>query len=434
MTATFLTQNTFAFADGNAGHVCNLGSAPAVGDLDILCVNSNTVVATPSGFLAGTTAVANQGSYIFYRFAVGGEGSTVTITTTGNHNTAVQWSRWDDCIAVDDAATPTQVNGVAGNSTPAHSTGVLAETDELVIAFGALHSISVADQNTPVWSAGYTALNTAGPMGTVGSGVIGFAGYRTDAGTAAETPQVSWSGAVAEDRYMLTLTFTSEPDVPQLVGVSAVTVGATGDLLTVSVLDGASDVVIGATGTLSGSVQNSATFISQLSAALLNCLCAAVSGNPDPPDHCCYRVGTEPVHDIDLETQVDLCCEGLAYVLLRDVYPSSESFPENDIVRQIQGSCAWPAWAIGFRIGIVRCAPTVSDCDVNNEAFIQNIYDVQSINETVCCFREFIRTSELFAGYNLVIERQVQGSTSGGCTERYVNLVAQIPNLDCTCG
>ncbi|HSJ75010.1 MAG TPA: hypothetical protein VK899_02325 [Gemmatimonadales bacterium] len=179
---------------------------------------------------------------------------------------------------------------------------------------------------------------------------------------------------------------------------------------------------------------NSFDFISDLSAALLSCLCTAVSGNPGAPQHCCYRVGTEPVHDVDLETNIDLCCEGLAYVLLRDVYPSSESFPDNDIVRQAQSQCAWPAWGVGFRVGIVRCAPTVSDCTVNNEAFLQNLYDVQSINATVCCFREFVRTSDVFTGMSLVIERQTQGSTSGGCTERYVNMVAQIPNLDCACG
>jgi hypothetical protein len=432
MAATLLTQNTFTFNDGSVGHVCNLGSAPAVGDLDVLCVNSNTVVATPSGFLAGTTAVTNQGSYIFYRFAVGGEAATVTITTTGNHNTAVQWSRWDSCLAVD-ATAATQANGTLANSTPAHSTGVMTDTGELVIAFGALHGIQTANQNTPVWSASFTALNTAGPQGTGSTGVIGYAGYRTDGGTAASTPQVSWSGDAAEDRYMLTLTFTAS-GVAELAGESAVTIGATGEMFAVAQLDGTSAVTIGLTGELSGTTSNSATFISQLSAELLNCLCTAVESNPSPPTHCCYRVGTEPIHDINLETQVDLCCEGLAYVLLRDVYPSSESFPENDIVRQIQGGCAWPAWAVGLRIGIVRCAPEVSDCDVNNEAFIQNIYDVQSINDAVCCFREFIRTSELFAGFNLVIERQTQGSTSGGCTERYVNLVAQIPNLDCDCG
>lgn len=171
----------------------------------------------------------------------------------------------------------------------------------------------------------------------------------------------------------------------------------------------------------------------ELSNALLACLCNAVTGQPDPPQHCCYRIGTEPVHDIDLQTQIDLCCEGLAYVMLRDNYPSVQSFPDNDIVRQVQGFCDPPAWAVGFRVGIVRCAPTDPDCDRNTAAYIQNLHDMVSINATMCCFRDYINASPTFVGMSLVIERQQQGSTSGGCTERYVNLVAQIPNLDCTC-
>jgi hypothetical protein len=235
----------------------------------------------------------------------------------------------------------------------------------------------------------------------------------------------------------LGVTGTSEASV-ETDGIGIGELGVTGTGEASESIEGSGTGLTGVTGTGVGGewepvVVDSATLILELSEALLNCLCVAVSGNPDPPQHCCYRVGTEPVHDISLE-QIDLCCEGLAYVLVRDVYPSSESFPDNDIVRQIQGGCAWPAWAVGLRIGIVRCAPMTSDCDLNNEAFVQNIYDIQSINTAVCCFREFVRTSELFAGFNLVIERQVQGSTSGGCTERYVNLVAQIPNLDCSCG
>ena len=178
---------------------------------------------------------------------------------------------------------------------------------------------------------------------------------------------------------------------------------------------------------------NSFDLVSELSAALLSCLCEAVSGHPGPPRHCCYRVGTEPVHDIDLDTRVDLCCEGLAYVLLRDVYPSSESFPENDIVRQADARCVPPTWGVGLRVGIVRCVPHRSNCNENNAAFTQNLWDMLSINETMCCFRDFVNTSTTFFGMSMVIERQQQGSTSGGCTERYVNLVAQIPNFDC-CG
>lgn len=172
----------------------------------------------------------------------------------------------------------------------------------------------------------------------------------------------------------------------------------------------------------------------ELSNTLLACLCNAVTGQPDPPAHCCFRIGTEPVHDIELGTQIDWCCEGLGYVLLRDNYPSSQSFPDNDIVRQAQAPCDPPAWAVGFRVGIVRCAPVEPDCAINDAAYIQNLYDMVSINQAMCCFREFIRTSNTFAGMSLVVERQQQGSTSGGCTERYVNLVAQIPNLDCSCG
>jgi hypothetical protein len=154
----------------------------------------------------------------------------------------------------------------------------------------------------------------------------------------------------------------------------------------------------------------------------------------DRPQHCCYRVGTEPVHGVDLETQIDLCCEGLAYVIVGDVYPSVESFPDNDIIRQVQGSCAPPAWAVQFRVGIVGCVPDNDDCTTNNAAFFTNLYRIQAINETVCCFRAFVRASDIYMGMSLVIERQVQGSTTGGCTDRYVNLVAQIPNLDCSCG
>ena len=175
-----------------------------------------------------------------------------------------------------------------------------------------------------------------------------------------------------------------------------------------------------------------------LSTELLSCLCTAVSGMPadDRPSHCCYRVGTEPVHDVELSQMDsrDLCCEGLAYVLLRDVYPSTESFPDNDIIRQVQGGCPWPAWAVGFRIGIVGCVPVDFDCPPNNAGYLTNLRRMQAINQAVCCFRDYVLTSNQFTGFSVVVERQTQGSTSGGCTERYVNLVAQIPNLDCSCG
>lgn len=201
------TPIKFEFADGNAGHVCDFGSAPAVDQFDCLAVNSNTTVSTPSGFTLAETKVTNQGSYWFVRKAVGGEGSTVTITTSGNHPTSVHWIRLAACVAVD-TSTSTEVNSSIGGASPAHSTGTLAEDDELVLAFAALHSIGAANQTDPVWSAGYTAILSS-LQGSSTTGVIGYTAYKTGAGTAAETPSVSWSGAGAFNRYMLVLSFTT---------------------------------------------------------------------------------------------------------------------------------------------------------------------------------------------------------------------------------
>lgn len=211
---TPVDSDVFLLNDGNAGHVCDLGSAPETGQWDVLCVNSNTTVSTPSGFSAAESAVTNQGSYIFVREAAGSEGSTVTITTSGNHNTQVGWSRWPAGLIALDTSTSTQANGSSGNSTPTHSTGALAETGELVIAFGAIHSIGLAGQTDPSWSAGYTALTSSGAQGSGATGVRGYVGYKENAGTAAEAPQVSWSGDGAQNRYMLAVSFTVDAATP----------------------------------------------------------------------------------------------------------------------------------------------------------------------------------------------------------------------------
>lgn len=235
MTATLVDFDTFAFADGNGGHSCDFGAAPSAGALDVLCVNSNTVVSTPSGWTLAESRVTNQGAYIFCRFAAGGEGSTVTVTTSGNHNTIAAWSRWGNCLALD-TSTSTEVNSSTGGSTPAHDTGVLAEDEELLIAFGAMHSIQSANQSDPAWSAGYSAL-TAAIQGSSTTGVLSYVGYRLDAGTAAETPQVSWSGAGAFNRYMLAVSFTTaEADDALASGAYVVSESRFGRLVTATAL------------------------------------------------------------------------------------------------------------------------------------------------------------------------------------------------------
>lgn len=196
----------FGFADGNGGHVCDFGSAPSVGQLDVLSVNSDTTVSTPSGFTAGRSDVGNQGAYMFHRKAAGGEGQTVTITTAGNFNCAVVWTRYAGTNAFDVAAGTIGVG--SGASSPAHSSGGLAGAGELVVCSVALHSIGLADQNTPVWGGGFTGATTA-VSGSGAQGARNYTGYHLNAGSAAVSPTLSWSGDATNDRYAQTLAFTA---------------------------------------------------------------------------------------------------------------------------------------------------------------------------------------------------------------------------------
>jgi hypothetical protein len=216
VAATLVEHAAAGFSNGSGGHAVAFSGGPAAGQLDVVTVNSNTVVATPTGFTLGRARVNSQGSYIFYRIAAGGEAAAVTITTAGDHSTVATWSRWAGAAAFDVAA-DAGVDSSSGLTTPALSTGALAGTNELVVVLAALHNLSSGVvPNTAVWSPGYTPLDTAsditGPGGD-GAHVAALTGYRTDAGTAAESPNVSWTG-VASDRYILAITFTaaSVPD------------------------------------------------------------------------------------------------------------------------------------------------------------------------------------------------------------------------------
>ena len=197
------------FNNGGTGFVYTLPSgAPNVGDLDILSVNSDTTVSTPAGFTLSPNAsrVVNQGSYVFWRIAAGGEGSTVTVTTSGNFNTALGWQRWKGVLAWE-AAANAGADGSPGTTTPAVSTSGLTTPDDLVVAFGMLHSYPSALPITPVWSAGFTGILAFNDGVVAGNEVTQFGAYKAGAGTAAENPNVSWTNNVG-DRYIITLAFT----------------------------------------------------------------------------------------------------------------------------------------------------------------------------------------------------------------------------------
>lgn len=173
--------------------------------------------------------------------------------------------------------------------------------------------------------------------------------------------------------------------------------------------------------------------VEEMGALMLGCLQAAVDRMDVDirPAVVCYRVG-EVAYDAD--QYVDMCCQGLAYVSLGDIWPTSQSFPEADINRQSTAVCAPPAWGVQWKAGIVRCAPmgvngSMPTCAEWTSAYLKAVADAQALRETSCCFRSGWR--ELDDGMSVVIERQVQGSPQGGCVERSVNIAVQMMNCDC---
>lgn len=168
--------------------------------------------------------------------------------------------------------------------------------------------------------------------------------------------------------------------------------------------------------------------LSDMATLLLNCLCQAVSGNADPPTHCCLRVGDQVAHDADLTT--DLCCEGLAYVSVGDIFPVVDSFPEQSIVTQADQKCSFPSWAVNLKMGIIRCAPVSSTDGFNmptcadwTTAALQSLVDAQSLAAAACCFKENWLVLE--PGFNVVIGVNSAAVPNGGCMERSLTLIAQ---------
>lgn len=178
-------------------------------------------------------------------------------------------------------------------------------------------------------------------------------------------------------------------------------------------------------------------YLGPIMSELLLCLCEKAQLVPNPPEHCTFRIGGDVPHDMGLDG--DLCCEGFAYVTLGDIYPSTESFPEQDIVRQVSAGCAWSTWAVSLRAAIVRCAPTggptngliIPNADWEAAA-LQGIYDTRTLQRTACCFRDYVvRESTVLLGMSVVVDRILQGTPFGGCIERSVNFTVQVPNCDC---
>ena len=147
-----------------------------------------------------------------------------------------------------------------------------------------------------------------------------------------------------------------------------------------------------------------------LADALLGCLEVALAGNPNPPARLCLRVGEEVRQDLSLTE--DECCDGLAYVKINQVYPST-TFPQ---ILEDPTNCAIDYWAVDLEMGVFRCAPTgsleqVATCEQWNAAASQVAYDAAAMRAAASCFRDVQAPDD-----ELLVRPWLPVGPNGGCT------------------
>lgn len=165
-----------------------------------------------------------------------------------------------------------------------------------------------------------------------------------------------------------------------------------------------------------------------MATALLACFEEEVAKVLDPP----ASVGLRPGQQVDalLSVNEDECCEGLGWVRIDDVFPSSdERFPLQD---QTAGAWCNPrTWAVRLEMGVVRCAPTPDAYSIPTNAewrdlVERHMQDAAAMRRSViCCFGE-LDISFLLGNWTPL---PVSGRCSGGTT--MVTVAAEY--IDC-CG
>jgi hypothetical protein len=195
-------------ANGSTGHdVIGINATTAAaGDVDTLIVGSDTTVFTPIGFTLVQSFVGNQGGYHFERVCTGGESATIRVHTNGDFNTTALLQRWRGCGARD-VPVNAHIDANGALSSVGINSGVLAAATELVIVASVMTDSVSAAPTLNTWSAGYTPGDGAASIGTGASCSAGFISHKNPAGTAAETPSVSWTPDNMRNRYTFLVSY-----------------------------------------------------------------------------------------------------------------------------------------------------------------------------------------------------------------------------------
>lgn len=442
MPATLVAENTFALAGSASGVVIDLGSAPTAGQWDTLLIVSNGIIQVQVDF-ATEVLLNNAASTFAWREATGAPGEqNVTITTPqGAVNLLVRHQRWDGVTALD--VVDSAMLETPGTTSPTLNTGPLADTGELsIIALGMI-GFSVAP-SSPVFSGSYVNAHPGDETtfgGTGSDAVGGWVGYFNNAGTAAETPSVSWTTNVT-NRYGFVIAFTA--GVPAEVTLSPATltfeaVALTPEAVPATVALEPAVLTFTApelTPTPAGGVTvelvpaalifevpevdpvpaNDGTdgLLFPEAELLLACLRDALNAHPDPPGIICLRAGDHVIQDVGIPGfSQDECCAGQAYVRIVGFYMTggdTTPFPSPSTDAPIS-PCDIPAWGLQLEMGVFRCVRTDRSltCTEWTVAAARQMADAKAMRAALCCFQDLHDASTVAVG------TWSPSGVSGGC-------------------
>lgn len=363
-------------ASGGTAYTFPLGAA-AAGDILLVGLSSDTIISgVPSGWSIADSDVGSIGAYALWKLAAGGE-TSVTITTSGDHPTALAFLRYSGGSAAPLDVVAHARSVVSNTTTPAVTTPALAGSNELGVAFACLGGLQNFNQTGISWSAGFTNRvdQNTGAFTLTDQHI--FAADNRAAGPAALSPNATWTGAT-NNQTIIVVTFkpsgASEVDLAAtLTGTGSLAATLTNEVHLTDALASAGSLSAG----LANEVHLAATLTATagLSAALstptgpadpigtpvaqelLTCFTTQLQQLPSPPARIQLRVGQETGPLIG--PNVDECCAGLAWIRIANIYPSWDSFPAPD---NTWLPCGPLAYAVVLEMGVAFCMPW-SDSD-----------------------------------------------------------------------
>ncbi len=158
--------------------------------------------------------------------------------------------------------------------------------------------------------------------------------------------------------------------------------------------------------------------------ALVACLEQEVQHLAVPPKVTCLRPGDRI--ELLIAQNRDECCEGLAWVRLAGIYPST-NFPTQDEDYQ---RCQ-TGWGVVVEMGIGRCAPVgdenrLPSCDEWTASAEAVAGDAAALRRTLLCFK----TLEDFRYTMYVPGLWTPMTTEGGCVGGAMSVTVHAPACD----